>query len=850
MKNNSYTKFSILFCSIIFCFNSYFAGIIQGKIIDNNGAPLPFASVYVKSSTIGTATNIKGEFLLELLPGNYIIVSSFIGYVSQEFHVSVERNSKEYLNITLVEDLQTLGEVKIYADNRDRAKEIMKEVRDKRSDYLKQIEWYQCKTYIKTALDKKVKLNKDSVVQSDNFQESGDLNQFFKRENLNLIESISITSFERQRKYKEHFIAFHDYSEIKGESKGASVNISVGDDLMAPEPEVTTNPYILFNDVLSCDFNFYENLIYFPEVTQKPLLSPIAETANLTYQYDLEGSFYEGLQLIYKIKVTPIFITDAAFSGFVYVEDSTWKVRSIDLSINPQAMSFCKDFHIIQNYESIENNGFLVPVKREISYTIKDGSSFILANTRIIHSDYAINTNSSKIKWTNEIKSFESDALDKDSIFWTQNRPIQLQEKELKFVATCDSLKAYFSSPEYYNKQDSIFNHINIWSIFNGVGRRNSFIKQEWYIEGVLSQIQPFGIGGYRHKLPGYYNKEFKNDYKLEVDGFVDYGFKNKDVKGKLGVGLTYVPKKFVRTYITIGDYYDMINNFASLSQTFSRSNYVRNVNFSIAQRMEIINGLFAELTLNFSDQRPINNLQLENWSNELFGTLNIPVDFERYIKSELVLDIKYRIKQKYMYKGNKKVILESRYPVIVAKYKKGVPGLLNSEVNYDYIELGASHELKLKRFGTSAWKVTYGNYINKNGLRVLEHKYFRGSDQIIFSNPLRSFQLLGPTLSTANNFFQANYMHHFEGSILNKVPYLNRLKLELAGGIGILMIEDDNFKHIEAFAGIERMFKIRQQLFRIGTYAVTSVNTVEQSNFTFKVGVNMYNAFSRRWDY
>jgi cell surface protein SprA len=86
--------------------------------------------------------------------------------------------------------------------------------------------------------------------------------------------------------------------------------------------------------------------------------------------------------------------------------------------------------------------------------------------------------------------------------------------------------------------------------------------------------------------------------------------------------------------------------------------------------------------------------------------------------------------------------------------------------------------------------------------------------------------------------------------SLFNKVPYLNRLKLEFAGGIGILMIEDDNFKHVEAFAGIERMFKIRQQLFRIGTYAVTSINTVEQSNFTFKVGINMYNAFSRRWDY
>ncbi len=830
--------------------SSIWAGIVQGKISDESGAPLPFASVYVKNSTTGTVSNLKGEYILELPVGNYTLVYSFVGYKPQEKEVQVEKTSKQVIQIILLEDNQSLGELQVYADKRDRAKEIMKEVRDMRPVYLKEIEWYQCETYQKTVLDKKVKLDEDSIQTEDNvIVESGDINQFYKRENLNLIESISITSFDRPRKYKEHFLAFHDYSEIKGETKGASVSISVGDEMIAPEPEATSNPYIIYNDILSCDFNFYENLLFFPEVTQMPLLSPIAETSNLSYQYNLEGSFYENNRLIYKIKVSPLFISDAAFNGFLFIEDSTWKLRSIDVSINPQAMVFCKDFHIFQNYET-HVKGFEIPVKKEINYTIKEGSSYILGNTRIVHSNFIINDPNSKIKWTNEVKSFDVDALDKDSVYWINKRPFQLQDKEVQFIATCDSLKAYFTSPEYYNKSDSIFNHINFWSIFNGLGRRNSFKNQEWYIEGVLSQVQPFGIGGYRHKLPGYYNKEFKNAYKLEVDGFVDYGFKNKDVKGKLGVGLTYIPKKFVRTYISVGDYYDMINNFASLTQTFSRSNYVRNVNFSIAQRMEIVNGLFAELTLNFSDQRPINNLQLENWSNQLFGTLNIPVDFERYIKSEVVLDLKYRIKQKFMYKGNKKVILESRYPVIVAKYKKGVPGLFNSEVNYDYIELGTSHELKLKRFGTSAWKVTYGNYINKAGLRVLEHKYFRGSDEIIFSNPLRSFQLLGPTLSTANNFFQANYMHHFEGSILNKVPYLNRLKLELAGGIGILMIEDDNFKHIEAFAGIERMFKIRQQLFRIGTYAVTSINTVEQSNFTFKIGINMYNAFSRKWDY
>ena len=86
----------------------------------------------------------------------------------------------------------------------------------------------------------------------------------------------------------------------------------------------------------------------------------------------------------------------------------------------------------------------------------------------------------------------------------------------------------------------------------------------EWRVGGVLDQINPLGIGGYRHKLPGYINKEWDNGFKLENEGFIDYGFNNKDFKGKLSMGFTYVPKKFVRTKILIADYYDQINNFAS----------------------------------------------------------------------------------------------------------------------------------------------------------------------------------------------------------------------------------------------------------------------------------------------
>ena len=69
-----------LFISLIV--NAQDKGNVTGLLTDKeySNAPLPFANVQLKGTTIGTTTDFDGMYTLSLAPGNYTIVFSFLGY--------------------------------------------------------------------------------------------------------------------------------------------------------------------------------------------------------------------------------------------------------------------------------------------------------------------------------------------------------------------------------------------------------------------------------------------------------------------------------------------------------------------------------------------------------------------------------------------------------------------------------------------------------------------------------------------------------------------------------------------------------------------------------------------------
>jgi TonB-linked SusC/RagA family outer membrane protein len=87
--------------------NSAISKVITGKVIDENGLPLPGVTVTLKGTTSAVGTDVNGAFKIEVPNNQAVLVFSFIGYASQEVSVS----EKSVINVSLKNDAKSLNEV-------------------------------------------------------------------------------------------------------------------------------------------------------------------------------------------------------------------------------------------------------------------------------------------------------------------------------------------------------------------------------------------------------------------------------------------------------------------------------------------------------------------------------------------------------------------------------------------------------------------------------------------------------------------------------------------------------------------------------------------------------------------
>jgi len=91
---------------------------IKGNITESeNGEPMPFASVFLSSTTYGTVSDTEGNFNLEVTqPGTYDLIIKFAGYKTFVRSVKLFNTPVLEIDVVLAPDVRMLGEVTVTAE--------------------------------------------------------------------------------------------------------------------------------------------------------------------------------------------------------------------------------------------------------------------------------------------------------------------------------------------------------------------------------------------------------------------------------------------------------------------------------------------------------------------------------------------------------------------------------------------------------------------------------------------------------------------------------------------------------------------------------------------------------------
>ncbi|HRR94379.1 MAG TPA: TonB-dependent receptor plug domain-containing protein, partial [Bacteroidales bacterium] len=81
--------------------------IVRGVVTDEEGKPLPGVSVVIKGTTRGTTSDVNGNYVLEGVTPESVIIISFIGFQTQEILVG----NRAQINVTLKQMVTVLDEI-------------------------------------------------------------------------------------------------------------------------------------------------------------------------------------------------------------------------------------------------------------------------------------------------------------------------------------------------------------------------------------------------------------------------------------------------------------------------------------------------------------------------------------------------------------------------------------------------------------------------------------------------------------------------------------------------------------------------------------------------------------------
>lgn len=799
---------------------------LTGKITNNKLEPLAFVSINIKELQLGAITKEDGSYELKLDEGKYDVVITMIGYKSQILTVTVAGRD-EVLNIILeTDETKTLGEVIVRGKNKDRAEEYIRNVIRNKETVLSAPGGYSCAVYIKaiqldsSAIKKKKKepVIKDSAAQKLNAE----------------MMRMAMAEISLKMDYESD-------TKIKEERTGVKLR---GNTLS-----------LFYLSTAEGNFNFYNNLVKARGVSEITFLSPVSYSGLVAYKYKVINIKHQGARKIYTISIKPTQLSNATIEGEVDVLDSAWVLLNTRLRFPARHLPEYDFFEVVQQYSFVNNKAWMI-TRQEFNYYSKSGKGKNSGNTVAAFQQFELNKQFPKKHFSNELSATAEEAYEKDSSFWTQVRTEPLTQKEVRFIQYKDSVYRATHTKQYLDSIDKVTNKVTVGKVlFKGQVIYNREKERTWYLPTLASLYQPFQFGGTRISPFGTYAKTFKSKKNISVQANISYGLRNKDINGSLGVGRLYNPFNGGFYRISAQRNFEAIFRGDAWINLIQRSNMYLNNAVGVYHRVELFNGFVLHNDFNFALRRSVSNYKTNDRVDSLFGevlTNNQAIAFEPYNALYGKIRLDYTPGSKYIREPKQKINLGSKWPTFYTEWRKGIPNILGSKVNFDYWEFGIEQKISFGLLGISQYNVKSGTFFNTKDLRRIDYQFQRRGDPIFFGNPQEAFQALDSSFPVFKRFYQSHYLHEFNGALLSKIPFLNKLQLKEVAGGGFLVAPERNLRYAELFAGIERIFKIPfnvQGKFKLGVYVVGSAaNIPSRDPIQFKIGITSWDIRNNRW--
>jgi hypothetical protein len=843
MKKQFYLVFAMLFlCAHL----SSFAGVMKGKVTDAKGEELPFATVYVQGTTIGTSTNADAEYALQLQPGSYKVVCQYMGFQQSIFNVSITGSEVLSHNFSLQEQSLEMKGVTVKANAEDPAYAIMRKVIKRRKFHLEQVKSFQSGIYMKGVVRNR---SMPSSIKGVMKVKDGD----------EMKATMGLDSSGKGVLYLVEEDA--DYYAQNGKERTVIHSV-----------KESGNPNGLGFSRFPPVATFYENNVDpMRGAAQRGFISPISDNAISYYKFKYEGEFRQDGYVIDKITVTPRRLYEPLLSGTIYIVEDDWAIHSLSLLATKTAnLETLDTLHIEQTFLPLKKDTWVV--KNQLLYpTINLFGFNISAQFLTVYDRQKVNEAIPDTIFNNKIVSkYDNDANKKDSSYWLNNRPIPLQEDESKDYVVKDSLREKFSNPHYIDSMRRVANRFKPANLLmSGIHYDSRGYKNSFSTNAILSVYNPLvsfnsvegvvvapklwwehEIDTYRHINTIIAARYGFSSERFNAIGRVAYRQNRKDWRGRwweIGVeGGRYVHQ--FNSNSTLTPLYNTVStllyarNYMKLYErytagAFFQKNYGNgfrwNVGASFQKRMPLVN----TNTYSFSDK-----------ADERL-TINLPGSYQPAPSGEhnaviAKAGISFRPGYTYTQYPGYKQPNGSNMPLFSLNYEMGIPDLLDSKSDFSKWRFGIEDVLRLKLLGELSYNIAAGGFLNDNYASIADMTHF-GENQLIVAAPyVSSFQLMPYYLysNTAALYGELHVEYALKGLLTNKIPLLRQAQWYLVLANNTFYIDENNY-YTETSIGVDNLGYKWARFLRVDF--VQSWDFLGQNKMGFRIGLKPGGMFS-----